>query len=543
MTKKKQSDSFIVTVDDENNYNLVENSILESYAIKSVEMDSVGSKQIHTDGWSYDILLQPLYDPHKLCDLLDLNTFHAACCDAVATDVSGNSWTLNPSKINEVDGNVEPPSNVMTFLNNIPDINNLFYKRTYDCRATGYGVIEIVREGKSDSPPQTLSHIPSYTLRRAKDGYRVKQKIGTKEVWFVIYGKNKETDGTQFDVNAETGEKAPYNSLAPDERANELLWVQEYTPKTEYYGNPPIISALRAISGDVHRAEYNSSFFKNYGMPAFSVIVTGDFADYDVDPSSADYDVTKTLKYKISQQLKQVIKNPHSAVTILVPSEGEEGNVEVKLEPLSVDTKEASFRLYRKDNRDEVLAAHGVPVYRVAVNETGNLGGSNIQGSNNIYNDKKIRPIIRTNENDINLLLKNEFECTDWVFSLPELDKKDYATDITLAKELFNMGAMTPRDLINNFGDKFGLKGPEDNDYMDSYFLNGKPIESVFTGGTTGAAVLDNLQNSLMEEAELYDNTTTEGEEGLSNPDGTKNKAIKEDTRSLRRTIQEAFSS
>ena len=144
MTKKKQSDSFIVTVDDENNYNLVENSILESYAIKSVEMDSVGSKQIHTDGWSYDILLQPLYDPHKLCDLLDLNTFHAACCDAVATDASGNSWTLNPSKDNVVDENVEPPTDVMTFLNNIPDINNLFYKRTYDCRATGYGVIEIV---------------------------------------------------------------------------------------------------------------------------------------------------------------------------------------------------------------------------------------------------------------------------------------------------------------------------------------------------------------------------------------------------------------
>ena len=77
---------------------------------------------------------------------------------------------------------------------------------------------------------------------------------------------------------------------------------------------------------------------------------------------------------------------------------------------------------------------------------------------------------------------------------------------------------------------------------MDSYFLNGKPLESVFTGGTTGAAVLENLQNSLMDEAELYDNTT-EGEEGLPNTDGTKNTSIKEDTRSLRRTIQEAFSS
>ena len=266
------------------------------------------------------------------------------------------------------------------FLDNIkPSINELLYRMNYDKRATGYGALELIREDKSKSIPVSISHISSYTLRRTKDGKRVKQRVGNKTVWFVIYGKNYDDNGNLCDVHADTGEFYPYNSLSKEERANELLWTMEYTTKSKYYGLPKIIGAIQSIAGDLSRSKYNTSFFKNYGVPAFAVMVSGDFVDYDKEPDDPDYDETQTLKYKISKQLKEVMKNPHSAVTILVPSEGEEGNVEIELKPLSVDSKEASFRLFRKDNRDEIIHAHRVPPYKVGINETGSLGGSNIQ--------------------------------------------------------------------------------------------------------------------------------------------------------------------
>ena len=531
-----KSESFIVTKKDDD-YNLIEESILNEYVIKA-DTDSEGSKQIHSDGWdNYNIFLQPLYDPNRLCKLLELNTYHASCVEAVSVDASGNNWTLNPKS--DVFSSDEPPAEVLSFLNNITNLNKILQKRTFDRRAMGYGAIEIVRESTSESMPVNLVHVPSQTLRRHKDRIRVKQKIGTKEVWFVIYGANYDANGIVFDVHADTGEIYPYNTLSPNERANELLWTQEYTPRSEYYGIPPAVRALSAIHGDYNRATYNSSFFANFGVPAFAVTITGDFQDYDVDPQDDDYDVTQTLKYQISKQLKEIIKNPHSALCITIPSMGVEGNVDVNLQPLSVETKEASFRLFRQDNRDEILNAHGVPPYRLGINETGNLGGTNINMADTIYAEKKIKPIIQDNENDINRLLKNEFGCTDWVFTLPELGKKDYANDIALAKELFNMAAMTPRDLVNNFGEKFGLKIPETQLYMDSYFLNGVPIEEVFIQSQSNT-ILDKVENSLMQEAELYDELTNDEEE-LSHIDGPQNQANKTNLNTITTTLNNIF--
>lgn len=551
--KNKNSDSFIVTMQNGDPH-LLDTSILQQYAIKA-DTDSEGSKQIHSDGWNwnYNQFLEPLYDPERLCRLLELNTYHASCVEAVAIDSSGDNWTLNPKS--DVFTTEEPPKDVIEFLNGVEQLNTVLQKRIYDRRAMGYGAIEIVRESTSDSKPINLVHIPAHTLRRHRDQFRVQQKIGTHEVWFVIYGKNYHPEtGELVDVDADTGDIHPYNTLPPEQRANELLWTQEYTPKSQYYGMPPVIKSLSAIHGDYSRASYNSAFFANFGVPAFAVTIVGDFQDYDVEPTievenskgelvtieNPNYDVTQTLKYKISQQLKEVIQNPHSALCITIPSEGEEGNVEVKLQPLSVETKEASFRLFRQDNRDEVLNAHGVPPYRIGINETGNLGGTNINRADSIYGEKKIRPIIRDNENDINRLLINEFECTDWVFTLPELGEKDYANDIALAEKLFNMAAMTPRDLVNNFGEKFGLKIPANQLYMDTYFLNGVPIEQVFTQTVSGSSILDNLEDSLMEDATIYDDNE-QGEEELPHNDGIKNTANKENPFSLARTIQNAF--
>ena len=321
----------------------------------------------------------------------------------------------------------------------------------------------------------------------------------------------------------------------------------EYTTKSKYYGLPKIVGAIPAISSDISRSRYNTSFFKNYGMPSFAVLVSGDFVDYEEEEFLEDgtknpnYDVTKTLKWKISQQLKQAIKNPHSAVTILVPSEGEEGNVEIELKPLSVDTKEASFRLFRQDNRDEVIHAHRVPPYKVGINETGSLGGTNIHEATVNYKNDVVLPIRYNNEYLINQLVRNEFRIMDWKFKIIEHDTRDYTTDIAIIKELFMMASITPRQIIENIGDRFGLTAP-DNPFLDEYYLNNVPLENVWKGGDVpmeAETILDSLENDLIKDAGALDEQ--DRRERSARDDGAEGASFKEADSRYQDRIQEAF--
>lgn len=512
---RKKCESFIVTDTGE----WVDSTILEEYKIAAkADVDADGSKQVHEEDWAYgDYILAPKYDPKKLIDVLDLNSYHRNCVDVVARDSSGLNYSFQPKE----GGNEEIFDNplVEEFLDNIkPSINTLLYLRMFDRRAIGYGAIEVIRENTSDSQVINLTHIPAHTLRRAADGYRVQQKIGTKTVWFVIYGGTYY--GEQVDVHADTGEIYEYNTLPEKDKANELLWTQEYAPGTNYYGRPPIVGSLAAVAGDLSRARYNNSFFKNYGMPTFAVTITGDFADYEKDPEDEDYDPTKTLKYQINQQLQQVIRNPHSAMCITIPSEGEEGNVDINIQPLSVEQREADFRLFRTDNRDEVIHSHRVDPSRIGIYDSGNLNGTSAKQTDKSYTVSTIAPIKAENEYDINTLLKNEFDLTDWKFVLSDMDPKDFTRDIDVIEKLFNMASITPNQIIKLVGDKFGLSQVTDNAYLDEYYLNGVPLDQVWQQAAQNNteyadSVLSALNDEIVGEATKYDETEESGEYGV----------------------------
>lgn len=476
----KHSDSFVVTVDNDNQYHVVDRLELSKHALKA-EVDYDGSKQVVDDIFKAGItILDPKYNPSELVELLDLYTYHAACVDAVAVDASGVSYTLKPLEdVEPVDAEKERFISVLD--NCTPSINTHLQRMVFDRRSIGYGALEVIRDTTSESDITKLKHIPAHTLRRHSDLKRVVHITpGGKRVWFVIYGKNKDENGNKVDVNADTGAFAPYNSLAPHERANELLWTMEYAPGTDYYGRPPIISALGSISSDISAVRYNNSFFTNYGMPKFAITVTGDFADYDVDPSDPEYDYTQTLKYRISQQIKEVIKNPHSAICITIPSEGEEGNVDLKITPLSVQTEEGHFRMLRKDTRDEVLHAHKVDPSRLGIYDAGSLNGGNSESTMASYKYGTIAPIRQEIESIINQI-GQELEVTSWKFSIEEVAPIDYTKDLALAEFLFARGAMTIKELIDNFGGKLGLTIEDPDDYyLNARYINGQPLEMIW---------------------------------------------------------------
>jgi len=475
----KKSDSFIVTVDKNENVHVLDTLEVAKHAMKA-EVDYDGSKQVVDETLTHGItVLNPKYDPYDLVQLLDLYTYHASCVDAVAVDTTGVDYTLKPVEgLEPVDAEKE---RFLTVLENCsPSINTHLQRMVYDRRAIGYGAMEIIRETTSESDITKLKHIPGHTLRRHSDLKRVVHITpGGKRVWFVIYGKNYDKEGNKVDVHADTGAFHPYNSLAPHERANELLWTMEYAPGTDYYGRPPIVSALGSIKGDLSAVKYNNSFFENYGMPKFAITITGNFAEYEVDPDDPEYDPTQTLKYKISQQIREVIKNPHSAICITIPSEDEEGKVDVNIQPLSVQTEEGHFRMYRKDTRDEVIHCHHVDPSRLGIYDAGNLNGSNSDNTRIAYKYGTVAPIKSEVEALVNLIAE-ELDVTTWKFTIEDVAPIDYTKDLALAEFLFARGAMTPRELIDNFGSKFGLTAPEDDPFMNEYYINNVPVKQVW---------------------------------------------------------------
>ena len=170
------SDSWIITVDNDGNQNIVDPGILSNYALKADVDPTTGSKQVPDDPWRVGrSIVNPKYDPSELVDLLDFNSYHADCVDAVAGDAAGISFTLLP-----VEGETESDKErelFMTFLNECsPSINTNIYRMMYDRRSIGYGAMELTRWGTSNSLPRRLCHIQAHTLRRHTDEKRVLQR-------------------------------------------------------------------------------------------------------------------------------------------------------------------------------------------------------------------------------------------------------------------------------------------------------------------------------------------------------------------------------
>jgi hypothetical protein len=73
---------------------------------------------------------------------------------------------------------------------------------------------------------------------------------------------------------------------------------------------------------------------------------------------------------------------------------------------------------------------------------------------------------------------------------------------LALAEFLFARGAMTIRDLIDNFGTKFGLTIDETEPYLDTRFVNNQPLDNLMNSVESNPylevdSILASLEDSL----------------------------------------------
>ena len=455
-------------------------------------------------------LVQPLYNPERLAFLPEVNAYHARACQVKARDTAGLGWDLIPTR-SEASEKVK--AEIEQFLTSqLLPLTVILYRHQYDLEVIGHGGLEVVRAGYVPAArPVILSHIPGHTLRIHESNNKFAQKRGSKIRWFKRIGYSK-------DVDKDTGKEYPLGSIAPERRASEAIWNTLYSQRSDYYGVPDIIPALGAIHGDIARRDYNITFFDNFGVPAYAVFITGDFDPGEEDPNTGRTDLEEVIESHFSE----LAKNPHSTLILSLPSR-EGGEVKIQFVPLAVEVKDASFRLYRKDNRDEIISAHGVPPYRLGIAETGSLGGSTAKESTEIYKSSIVNPRQEILEALINQwIIRHEwgFATTDWAFKFREIDMEDELRDIEIAARLFDMGAMRIRDLIRIFGGRFGLEDDPDDPLLDLRFVKGQPLSPDAGLSQQATDVLKSLQEKLLREAVKYANAGS-GSDG----DGARSRA------------------
>lgn len=456
MTKKPVAKAIIL-----DDGQVIKQSVLDKYKINTSTKRLEGSHKLKPSGsfGMYDIMNKP-YDVDTLISLAEVNTYHARCVKTKVTDTVGLGWRIEPSDDEQATDKKKQKEIRMWFEQCNPDLTfeEIMVLAMSDFEHTGDAYISIVREPNGNL--KGLDYIPSATMWRHRDEMRYVQMIDSKRRWFI-------RAGTGLQVDYETGEIK--KSIPYERRGNEVIPLRNPSPKDDYYGVPDIVPALRAIYGDMERAEYNIDFFENYAIPTYAVTVTG--AELD-----------DTMIETIREYFSNLKENRYATLVIAVAGPNGE-NVEIKFEKLAVDVQDASFVTYRKNNRDEVLTAHGVPSYRLGINETGSLGGNTAHESTKIYKASVIKPRQKMVESRINRYILSELDKSGkWRFKFEEIDIEDEIKNTEIDIKLFSVGALTPNEIRQARGwDRIELPG------MDMTYINGTPIsrmmmQSQFSG-------------------------------------------------------------
>jgi len=414
---------------------LIPESKLAKYALQKQEQRS---KQIPEDPFKGKYietgLVEPPYSLDELAQLLEVNTYHYRCCKQKSIDATGLGWKLRPRDEKKAsEKNKELLMEFFSHPNEEMTLQDVFDKVMMDYEATGNAYLEIARNGKGQ--PSGMWHVPARTMRVHKDKERYCQDRSGKKRWFKRFGIDKQVD-------MDSGEWG--QNLSDEKEGNEIIHILNYTPRSDYYGLPDILPALGAIVGDISRRDYNITFFENNAVPQYAVVIQG-------------AELTPELENLIKTYFETEIKGK-AHKTLILPVPWEESEVKVVFEKLAVDIREASFRLYRQDNRDEVLATHAVPPYRIGIAEVGSLGGTTALESTRVYKTSVIKPRQERLEHIINhLLIEKGFSINDWYFKFDEIDTADEKADLEMTKMLFQMAALTPNQVIqrHNLGEPY----------------------------------------------------------------------------------------
>ena len=279
-----------------------------------------------------------------------------------------------------------------------------------DLQATGNGYIEVGRTTRGEIG--YIGHIPSTTMRvrRLRDGFV--QVIGNKVVYFRNFAATNP------------------NPLGTDPRPNEIIHFKEYSPLNTFYGVPDIISAINALYGDALASQYNIDYFANKATPRYVVTLKGAKLSAEAED-------------KMFRFLQTGLKGQnHRTLYIPLPADSDTNKVEFKMEPIENGVQEGSFEKYRKQNRDDILVAHQVPLSKLGGSDSAAIAAALAQ--DRTFKEQVARPSQRNLEKMIGKVVAEKTDVLNFKFN--ELTLTDEIAQSQIIERLVKTQVMMPNE-------------------------------------------------------------------------------------------------
>jgi PBSX family phage portal protein len=392
-----------------------------------------GSKQInpgtvYRNGYGLFDVITPPYNMYELANFYDTSFANHAAIDAKVENVVGLGYrfdltdrTMLRFENNEDQGSVNRARRriermkieLRDWLENLNDDDSFTktMEKVYtDLQATGNGFIEIGRTVTGDIG--YVGHIPATTVRvrRLRDGFV--QIIGQKVVYFRNFAA-----------------KNP-NPMGTDIRPNEIIHLKEYSPLNTFYGIPDIMAAMPSLIGDQLASQYNIDYFENKAVPRYVVTLKGAKLSGDAED-------------KMFRFLQTGLKaQSHRTLYIPLPGDTDGNKVEFKMEPIENGIQDGSFKEYRKQNRDDILIAHQVPMSKLGGSDSG--GSASALSQDRTFKEQVSRPAQRHLEKIVNKIIKEKTDILELKFN--ELTLTDEIAQSQIIERFVKTQVITPNE-------------------------------------------------------------------------------------------------
>ena len=382
---------------------------------------------VYRNGYGLFDVITPPYNLYELANFYDTSFANHAAIDAKVANIVGlgYSFEVTDRTMLSFEGKEQSATDkarkriermkleMRDWLENLNDDDSFTktMEKVYtDVESTGNGYLEIGRTVNGEIG--YVGHIPSTTvrIRRLRDGYM--QIIGQKVVYFRNFGA-----------------KNP-NPVTSDPRPNEIIHIKEYSPLNTYYGIPDIIAALPSLIGDQLASQYNIDYFENKAVPRYVVTLKGAKLS-----GEAEDKMFRFLQTGLKAQ-------SHRTLYIPLPGDTDQNKVEFKMEPIENGIQDGSFKEYRKQNRDDILVAHQVPISKLGGTDSAAIAASIAQ--DRTFKEQVSRPAQGHLNKVISKIIKEKTDILELRFN--ELTLTDEITQSQILERYVKTQVMMPNE-------------------------------------------------------------------------------------------------
>ena len=404
------------------------------YGKDNAKSKEINPGQVYRNGYGIFDLITPPYNLYELSSYYDSSFANHAAVDAKVSNTVGLGYKfeMTPSTLMKLESTTNESAKdkakrrieqvkmqLAAWLEECNDDDSLtktLEKVVTDMQATGNGYIEIGRTVTGEIG--YIGHIPATTMRvrRLRDGYI--QIIAGTITYFRNFGAKNS------------------NPVTSDPRPNEVIHLKEYSPLNTFYGIPDIISALTSLRGDLMAANYNIDYFENKAVPRYIITVKG----AKLSPEAED---------KLFRFFQTGLRGQnHRTLYIPLPGDQDGQKIEFEMHPVENGVQEASFSQYRRQNRDDVLMAHQVPLSKL-----GGVDGSAVAAAmtqDRTFRDQVCKPLQEYIAKAINKIIREKTDLVQFVFN--EVSLTDEVAQSQIHERYAKIKAMTPNEIREEIG-------------------------------------------------------------------------------------------